>query len=256
MKKTFTILGTGWLGYALANKMKDTYNVKVSLKDELKYEDMKQKGFYPFVLNEKYLKNLDELLMCNFLFINYPPSKIDNYLDFLQKIYSHPNIKNIEKIFFISSTSIYPNVENTYDETFEIKKEESKLVVFEAEKIASLSHIIFRCSGLMGYDRIAGRYFSGKSLTSSNKKINHVHRDDVIKATLFSIKNDINGIFNLCSPIHPLRDDLYELNSKKYGFEKPILEYKDKKVLNRVIDGSKIESLGFRYKYQNPMQYL
>ncbi len=255
MKKTFSILGTGWLGYALACSLKEDYNVKVSIKDDTRLDSLKHEGFNPYVLNEKQLDSLDSLLDCDFLFINYPPSKFEDYLLFLQKIYTHSKITNIQKIFFISSTSIYPSFEESFTEEYKIKKEDSKLIVFEAEQVAKKSHVIFRCSGLMGNDRIAGKYFSGKVLKSSNKKINHVHKDDVISATIFAIKNDIEGIYNLCSKTHPLRDDLYESNAKKYNFEKPILEYTNKKVLNRIIDGSKIESLGFRYKYQNPMQY-
>ena len=34
--KTFTILGTGWLGYSLACELKDKYKVKVSIRDEEK----------------------------------------------------------------------------------------------------------------------------------------------------------------------------------------------------------------------------
>lgn len=253
--KTFSILGTGWLGYALACSLKNSYDIKVSIKDDKKLVSLKHEGFTPYVLNEKQLDNLDSLLDCDFLFINYPPSKFENYLLFLEKIYTHPKISNVKKIFFISSTSIYPTFEECFTEEYNIKKEDSKLIVFEAEQVAKKSHVIFRCSGLMGNDRIAGKYFSGKVLKSSNKKINHVHKDDVINATTFAIENDIKGIYNLCSKLHPLRDDLYESNAKKYNFEKPILEYANKKVLNRIIDGSKIESLGFRYKYQNPMQY-
>ena len=255
MKKTFSILGTGWLGYALACSLKNDYNVKVSIKDTKKLKDLEHEGFTPYVLNEHQLEDLDSLLDCDYLFINYPPSKFEDYLSFLEKIYSHSKIQDIKKIFFISSTSIYPSFEGVFTEEFNIKKEDSKLIVFEAEQVAKKSHVIFRCSGLMGNDRIAGKYFSGRILKSSNKKINHIHRDDVIEATIFAIKNDIEGIYNLCSKLHPLRDDLYESNAKKYNFEKPILEYTNKKVFNRIIDGSKIESLGFRYKYQNPMQY-
>lgn len=255
MKKSFSILGTGWLGYALASSLKSDYEVRVSVKDDKKFESLKHEGFTPYVLNEKETHSLDSLLSSDYVFINYPPSKFQDYLSFLEKIYNHPKISNVKKIFFISSTSIYPTFEDSFTEDYNIKKEDSKLIVYEAEEVAKKSHIIFRCSGLMGYDRVAGKYFSGKVLKSSNKKINHIHRDDVILATIFAIKNDINGIFNLCSKQHPLRDDLYESNAKKYKFEKPILKYEDKKILNRIIDGSKIESLGFRYKYQNPMNY-
>ncbi|MGM0518563.1 MAG: hypothetical protein ACQERD_02840 [Campylobacterota bacterium] len=256
-KETFTILGTGWLGYALANSLKDSYDIKVSIRDNKKYTQLKHKGFEPYILNEYNMESLNDLLTCDYLFVNYPPSKFEDYMGFLNKIYSHYKIDRIKKIIFISSTSIYPKENNNYTESFKIKKEQSKEVVFQAEKVASKSDVIFRCAGLMGYDRVAGKYFSNKKVSTANKRINHVHRDDVINATKFVIKNDLKGIFNLCSAYHPTKIELYLTNAEKYGFDKPIFEEDSLNTENnRLIDGTKIESLGFKYQYPNPLEYF
>lgn len=84
--------------------------------------------------------------------------------------------------------------------------------------------------------------------------INFVHRNDVINATKFVIEKNINGIFNLCSKEHPTKQEIYTFNSKKYDFEIPIF-IDNKSFLNRVIDGSKIEKLGFEYKYNNVFEF-
>ena len=114
--KTFTILGTGWLGFELAKVLKNKYKIKVSSRNGEKQKIYEEEGFSSYILNEQNLDFLDELLDTNYLFINYPPSKFENYLNFLEKIYNHEKIKNIEKIIFISSTSIYPNNLGTFDE--------------------------------------------------------------------------------------------------------------------------------------------
>jgi len=252
--KTISILGTGWLGYALAKTLKNEYKVKVSIRTEDKRQNLINEGFYPYLLNEENLDFLDELLDCEYLFINFPPSKFKNYLEFLNNIYSHEKIKSIKKLIFISSTSIYPNDQAIFNEDILIKNPISSKV-FDAEKlIENKTDVIFRCSGLMGYNRIVGKYFSSKVLDSEDVKVNYVHRDDVILATLFAIENDIHGIFNLCGSFHPNRKEVYLLNALKYGFEKPIFKNK-KEYKNRIIDGSKIERLGFRYKYPNPLEY-
>ena len=99
--------------------------------------------------------------------------------------------ENAKKVFFISSTSIYPNEEGIYDENSKLYNPNSKIVL-DAEKVVSgKSDVIFRCSGLMGYDRIAGKYFAGKTLDSEDVKVNYIHRDDIIEATKFAILNDI-----------------------------------------------------------------
>lgn len=252
--KTFTILGTGWLGFSLALQLKDSFKVKVSIKDDLKQQQFIDEGLIPYLFNENNFDNLDELLETDYLFINFPPSKFEDYLGFLEKIYSNVKIFSIKKIIFISSTSIYPNFEMSFSEDFEIKSPISKIVFDAEEQINKRTNLIFRCSGLMGYNRIAGKYFSNKSLDSEDVKVNYVHRDDVIEAVLFAIKNDINGIYNLCAQKHPTRKEVYLHNAKKYVFKKPIFENK-KKYKNRIIDGSKIERCGFRYKYQNPLEY-
>lgn len=253
--KTISILGTGWLGLALAKSLKNRFEVKVSIRNEQKLKEMTDEGLIPYLFNEENLSNLDNLLEADYLFINFPPSKFDNYLSFLEKIYLSKKIDDIEKVIFISSTSIYPNETAVFKEEYKIFNPISKSVFDAEELIKKKTDVVFRCAGLMGYDRVAGRYFEGKSLDSEDVKVNYVHRDDVINATIFVIENDLNGIFNLCSSFHPSRKEVYLSNAKKHGFLEPIFKNK-KEYKNRIIDGSKIESLGFRYKYPNPLEYI
>jgi nucleoside-diphosphate-sugar epimerase len=253
--KKFTILGTGWLGFELAKRFKSTYKIIVSSRNEEKLKMYEDEGFSPYILNEYNLKSLDQLLDTDYLFINFPPSKFDDYLGFLNKIYSHKKIKDIEKIIFISSTSIYPNIEGCFDEDFKIKDSSSK-IVFDAENlISSKSDIIFRVSGLVGGNRISGKRLSNKIVEYPKSLINFVHRNDVINATEFAIENDLKGIFNLSSPEHPTKEKLYTFNSIKYNFESPVF-LNNKEFLNRLINGSKIEELGFSYKYNNAFDLI
>jgi len=252
--KTVSILGTGWLGFALANSLKSEYKVKVSSRTVEKLQEYINEGLNPYLLNEQNLQFLDELLDCDYLFINFPPSKFQDYLGFLNTIYSHKSVLSIKKLIFISSTSIYPNEQAIFNEDFNISNSISKKVYDAEELIKHKTQVIFRCSGLMGYNRIAGKYFAGKSLDCEDSCVNYIHRDDVIEAVKFVLKNDINGVFNLCSSSHPTKKQIYLNNAKKYGFEAPIFENK-KEYKNRIIDGSKIEGLGFRYKYPNPLEY-
>lgn len=254
MKKTVSILGTGWLGFPLAKSFHKNFNVKVSMRDETKKQEYINEGFIPYLLNEEKLDFLDELLETDYLFINFPPSKFKDFKSFLEKIYSHKKLTKIKKIIFISSTSIYPDEEKTFteDEVFTNPKSQK---IYEIEKlIEDKTDIIFRCAGLMGAKRISGRYFAGKELDCEDVKVNYVHLDDVILATHFVIEKDLEGIFNLCSHEHPTRKDLYFKNAEEFGFDKPIFTEK-KRYLERLIDGSKIEKVGFKYKYPNPLEY-
>lgn len=248
--KTFTILGAGWLGFELAKVLKIKYKIKVSSRNNEKQKMYEEEGLTSYILNENNFDFLEQLLDTNYLFINYPPSKFENYLNFLEKIYSDKKIKNIERIIFISSTSIYPNIEGNFDENYQIIDSSSK-IVYDAEKlIESRSNIILRVSGLVGENRYFGKRSANKIVEFPNSLINFVHRNDVINATKFVIENDINGTFNLCSKQHPTKKEIYTFNSKKYDFATPIFLDNDF-YLNRIIDGSKIEQLGFEYKYND-----
>ena len=252
--KAITILGTGWLGLELALDLKQKYKIKVSSRTAEKIKIYEDEGLASYILNEDNLDSLEQLLETNYLFINFPPSKFDDYISFLSKIYNHKSIKNIEKIIFISSTSIYPNIERLFNEEYEIKESSSKLV-FEAENLVKeKSDVIFRVAGLVGGSRYFGKRSANKVVEYPKTPINFVHRNDVIEATKFVIENDINGIFNLCSKNHPTKEEIYSFNSKKYDFEKPIF-LDNKEFLNRLIDGSKIEKLGFIYKYNNAFEF-
>jgi len=252
--KAITILGTGWLGLELALDLKQKYKIKVSSRTAEKIKIYEDEGLASYILNEDNLDSLEQLLETNYLFINFPPSKFDDYISFLSKIYNHKSIKNIEKIIFISSTSIYPNIERLFNEEYEIKESSSKLV-FEAENLVKeKSDVIFRVAGLVGGSRYFGKRSANKVVEYPKTPINFVHRNDVIEATKFVIENDINGIFNLCSKEHPTKEEIYSFNSKKYDFEKPIF-LDNKEFLNRLIDGSKIEKLGFTYKYNNAFEF-
>lgn len=253
--KTFTILGAGWLGFELAKSFKFDYKVKVSSRNEEKLKIYEEEGLSSYILNEYYLESLDQLLDTDYLFINFPPSKFDDYLAFLNKIYNHEKIKDIKKIIFISSTSIYPSTEGFFDENSEIKNSSSK-IVFDAETlISSKSDIIFRVSALVGGNRVSGRRLSNKFVEFPKSVINFVHRNDVIDATKFAIDNKLNGIFNLCSKEHPTKEELYSFNAKKYDFALPIFSNKEE-FLNRIIDGSKIEKEGFIYKHNNAFDLI
>ncbi|WP_419676063.1 NAD(P)-binding domain-containing protein [Aliarcobacter butzleri] len=96
-----TILGAGWLGFELAKSLKDEYKIVVSSRDEEKLKIYEDEGFSSYILNEQNFDYIEELLNTDFLFINFPPSKFENYLSFLEKIYSSKNISNIKKSYLL-----------------------------------------------------------------------------------------------------------------------------------------------------------
>jgi len=78
--------------------------------------------------------------------------------------------------------------------------------------------VILRLGGLMGYDRIAGKYTAGK--TTEDAATNYVHRDDVVGIIERIIELRVkNKIFNVVAPKQSTRKEIYTQNAKKFGFE-------------------------------------
>ena len=96
------------------------------------------------------------------LLIAIPPR--DNYLDVLEETLVH--IDTSAQVILLSPISFY------YE----------KPLVVEAEKRVRKLHktiVILRLGGLMGYDRVAGKYTAGK-VWDFDTRTNYVHRDDKV----------------------------------------------------------------------------
>lgn len=110
------------------------------------------------------------------------------------------------QVIFLSSISFY----------------DAKPLVVEGEKLVQLlckDVIILRLGGLMGYDRIAGKYSAGKVL-DFNVGTNYIHRDDVVGIIKKVIaKNMRNEIFDVVAPIQSTRKEIYLKNAKTFGFK-------------------------------------
>jgi len=253
--KIFSILGAGWLGLELAHTLKDHYAIKLAARNEEAQHMYNDLGFESYVLTENMYDNLDALLACEYLFINYPPSKFNDYFHFIKRLSQHPAFSTIEKIFFVSSTSIYPKAPGVYDENSEISSSSNPLY-YEAEKsLHGKAHVILRSAGLMGAGRIAGKYYSNKSVTDGKSRVNHVHRMDVIRAIIFAMDHSLEGIFNLCAPLHPTKEELFVYQCQQCQLILPLfIESVESK--QRIIDSSKLEGLGFEYLRKNPMEFM
>lgn len=252
--KTFSILGCGYLGLPLVKSISNEYKIKVLTRSKTKALNFNKLGFTSYILDSCNKNSLEEFLNCDVLFIALPP-KDENYLEILKRIYK--NVQAKVQIIFISSTSIYPQKDFEFKEDFFIQ-DDKKSLVNQAEKIVkNRTNIIFRCAGLMGENRVPGKYFSNKVVKNYNAKVNYVHKDDVIKAVKFVMKKKIEGIYNLCSASHPSKKEIYLKNAKEFDFKKPIFDFKiqENELLNRIINSKKLCEEGFIYTYINPLDF-
>ena len=207
------------------------------------------------VLTEGMYDHLETLLLSEYVLINYPPSKFNDYLQFIKILSEHPAFSTIEKVLFVSSSSVYPKVSGIYHEIDEITSPSHSLYYAVEKSLHGKAHIILRCAGLMGAGRIAGKYYSNKSVSDGKSRVNHVHRVDVIRSIQFLIEQNLEGIFNICAPLHPTKEELFTYHCEQCQLPLPHF-IESHAPLQRIIDGSKLERLGFTYLCEDPMAFL
>lgn len=186
-KKKIAILGCGWTGKALQEKLESEGHEVNCLSRDINMDTLV--GFYA----------------CDALIIAVPPS--DDYLDVIEDAYFSVSLNEVinTQIIFLSSLSFY----------------DEKKIIIEAEELAKIKDentVILRLGGLMGYDRVAGKHTAGKTI--ENATTNYVHRDDVVGIIERIIELSIrNKIFNVLAPIQSTKKEIFAQNSKQFGFD-------------------------------------
>lgn len=185
MKKV-SILGCGWIGKALEALLCTEHTVQCLSRD-IAANDIE--GHYS----------------CDTLVISIPPR--DNYLEVLMETLGR--IDASAQVILLSSISFY----------------DAKSLVVEAERLVVRLHegaVVLRLGGLMGYDRIAGKYTAGQVL-NADSGTNYVHRDDVLSVIHCIISQDIHeAVFDLVAPVQSTKKEVFNQNAQKFGFGKTV----------------------------------
>ena len=113
--RTISILGSGWLGLPLAEHFVMMGNfVKASTTSESRTSDVTSVKAEPFIIDiEKLPNNIQTFLQANILIVNIPSKNIDGFSNLIQEIEK----SEIEKVLFVSSTSVYEDINKTISES-------------------------------------------------------------------------------------------------------------------------------------------
>lgn len=271
MAKTISILGCGWLGLPLAELfISKGFTVKGSTTHLEKKEKLQKAGIEPFVLSftphpqKEQLDDLPNFLKADVLIVAIPPQagrQGDNFHPLqIMHLSEHLKLSTIDKIIYISSTSVYADKNREITEEEPIAPGEANAALRRAEEILSGLHrklTILRCGGLMGYDRVPGKYFIGKQeLSTGSVPVNFVHRDDVIQIIYEVIRQEKwNEIFNVVAPEHPVRRDIYLKNASEFGWEAPTFKEGEMPPYKVVNSDKLIKALQYSFQYSNPLDF-
>ena len=259
--KSISILGAGWLGFSLGEKLLQlNYQVNASTTQVEKLSAFERAGLKAFLIQLNDADEIDHSFWTETLILSFPPGKSGDYSSYAIKV--EHILKQLpetcQRVIMISSTSVYPKKTGHWkeDQLFEAETPEAQSILNAEEAVLSSNKqaIILRLSGLVGYDRNPARF--GTSRLPANEPVNMIHRDDAIGVIIRMLELEyIEGIFNVCAPMHPNRQAFYEAGAKAMGIESPNLQTCDD-ALTRTIDCEKLVSeTQYVFQKENPLDF-
>jgi nucleoside-diphosphate-sugar epimerase len=264
-----TIIGMGWLGEPLANQLNAAgHYVMGSTTSPEKKERLEKSGFDVALLS--FLPHpqgvgFQKLFDTDILFINIPPKtrsmQTTHHPEQIKFVKEMAVQAGVQKIIYISATSIYPDENKIARETDILTEANTgNPALFNAEEILAHNRnydlTIVRFGGLLGVDRIPGRYFSGKENVVGDTPVNYIHREDACEMVSWIIEKGLwNEIYNGVAPEHPIRKEVYENNASEIGFAPPASYAPGGSSDWKEISAEKILATGFSFRYPNPLDF-
>ena len=263
MNKRIGVIGCGWLGFPLAiSLINQGYKVNGSTTSVEKIKLLDKEGILPFLLSlhedgikgdiSNFLKSIELLI------VNIPPKlragNKENYVKKIQLLHSEIKKHTIKHVIFVSSTSIYGDLEGEVtEETIPKPNTESGKQLLAAEKIfkndSKVETTIIRFGGLIGPNRHPITMLSRRQeLPNGNHPINLIHLNDCIRILTAVLQNSWwNEVFNGVYPEHPSKEKYYTTEAKKRGLQIPDYKTNNPKKGKKVLSKSLLNVKKFKF---------
>jgi nucleoside-diphosphate-sugar epimerase len=272
MIQSVAIVGCGWLGLPLGEHLlTQGLAVKGSTTTPQKLSVLAAAGIHPFLLSLRpqpapgQLGELQELLDADLLVIDIPPGVEKQgpsfHPDQIRFLTEQLEDSPVQGVIYVSSTSVYPEANREVDESEPLAGHDpTSTAILQAEGLVQgrgRKWVILRCGGLMGYNRIPGKYVAGKKgLSTGDVPVNFVHRDDVVGIISQVIRQGItNQVYNVVAPLHPKRREIYARNAVDFGYALP--EYAEGPLPSHKVVSSRklVRDLQYAFRYENPLSF-
>jgi nucleoside-diphosphate-sugar epimerase len=193
------------------------------------------------------------------LLITIPPGIRKNLtIDFTEKIqHLIPHLKHnrLQKLIFISSTSVYGEHQGEVDEAIipEPDSESGRQLWNTEQLLHSLKHpklCVLRLGGLLGPDRHPVTFLSGRTgLSAPRAPVNLIQQQEVIDVLDFLLHVEVlpqtvNGVY----PQHPEKRAYYLQEAQKRGLQPPGYDESDKSI-GKTVHTKVLDKLGYRFKH-------
>jgi len=268
---TISILGCGWLGLPLGAELaRQGYRVKGSSTRAERLPKLAEAGVEPFLLRFSpqaegdlggFLETTDVLVVsipprAGQQGDGFHPRQIEALAETLAVGGGH-RVGFRLAIVYISSTSVYPDSGGEVTEAAAVLENHPLIQAENTLNRTGLPLTVVRFGGLMGYDRIPGKYFIGKTVTTGEVPVNFIHRDDAAGILGEIIRQNAWGeTFNAVAPEHPVRREIYLRNAAQFGWDAPRFEAPAASESFKIISPARlIARLGYRFRFPDPLGF-
>lgn len=249
-----SILGTGWLGKPLAiSFLEEGYSIKGSTRTEEKIQVLESDGIEAYIVDIEEYEEFDLFLQSGILIVNITSKDIEAYERLIEQIEQ----STIQKVLFVSSTSVYPNTNAVVTEDNQTVDKPLTHIENLFRKNKFFETTILRFAGLFGPNRHPGNWFGGgRSISQPDGFVNMIHQEDCIKIIHEIIAQDCwNITLNACSNHHPTRREFYTNAKLSLGLEIPDFIETDKP-LYKIISSKKLqEVLNYEFIHDNLLDF-
>lgn len=268
MVNRISILGCGWFGRALADHLVyKGYEVSGSATSVEKVALLNTSGISGHLIivgeDEDRLYPRSSFWQCDALIVasNVKLSGNAGYLSGMRKVVEIIKSRQVKKVIFISSTSVYGDPDQAVDESTPCKPESTSgavLIDLEAlfQAIKGVQSTALRFGGLVGPGRLPGSFFAGKKgILNGLAPINLIHLDDCLGVTTRLLEQGaLPAVVNAVAPDHPTRAEFYSLAAEVQHLDVP--EFMLEKLNWKIVESSFLEELGYDFSIKDWQAWL
>lgn len=218
--KKVSLLGSGWLGLALAKRLKSqSYSVATSTRSTDKLESLSKQGLNPFLIDLSQNAKLPSAFFDSDVLIVSITSK---ELEYHERVADYIHASPIKQIVYTSSTSVYPADSQQVKESSIIQPEHPLIKIEQFYQGLKPATCILRLAGLVGPDRHPGRFFRKRPHASiANIPSNLVHLQDILPVFDWFLENlPMEEVYNVASDEHPPKFGFYSAAYEDFTAQK------------------------------------
>ncbi len=214
MQKTVLIIGSGFIGLPLAQRLQQhNYHVTVTTTQASKLTELQQQGINALQFDANSANDYAQFagVAIDYLIYTLPPSACQtiHYTTALSTIVEA--LQAVNCVVFTSSISVYQNNNEVHTEASTALNNTAITTTEQYIQQQFSNHYMFRLAGLIGATaRHPSIFFKKGSIDNSNKPVNLVLGTDVVALiTQALLTRIVYGTYNICAPQHYSKKEYY-----------------------------------------------